>query len=57
MKSRVTLGASLAIALIACSAFAADALKSGPQVGSRKIPAFDTLHCNGPTAGTKSCLV
>jgi len=57
MKSRYALGASLAIALLTCSAFAADSLKSGPQVGSRKIPAFDVLHCNGPTEGKKSCLV
>ena len=57
MKSRFALGASLAVALLSCSAFADSALKSGPQVGSRKIPAFNPLHCSGPTEGKKNCLV
>jgi hypothetical protein len=56
MKHRFALGVSLAIALT-CSAFAADDLKSGPQVGSRKIPPFNPLHCNTKSAGTKACLV
>ena len=57
MKSRIALGASLATALLVCSAFAAEAVKSGPQVGSKKIPAFNPLHCNTRTEGTKQCLV
>jgi hypothetical protein len=58
MKYRFALGASLAtIALLTCSALAAEGLKSGPQVGSRKIPAFNPLHCNTGSAGTKACLV
>jgi hypothetical protein len=58
MKHRFALGASLAVAaLITCSALAAEGLKSGPQVGSRKIPAFNPLHCSTSSAGTKACLV
>jgi hypothetical protein len=57
MKHRIALGASLAAALLVCSSFAADSLKSGPQVGSKKIPAFNPLHCNTRTEGTKQCLV
>ncbi len=57
MKHRIALGASLATALLVCSAFAADSLKSGPQVGSRAIPAFNPLHCNTASEGTKACLV
>jgi hypothetical protein len=58
MKNRFALGASLAtIALLACGVLAAEGLKSGPQVGSRRIPAFNPLHCNTETAGTKQCLV
>jgi len=33
------------------------ALESGPRVGSKKIPAFNPLNCNGEKAGHKSSLV
>jgi hypothetical protein len=57
MKYRMVLGA-LAIAGLALGGALADtALKSGPQVGSRKIPPFNPLHCNGPDSDTKICLV
>jgi hypothetical protein len=57
MNRRTALGATLAAALLAGGALAADALKSGPQVGSSRITPFDPLHVNGPDAGKKLCLV
>ncbi len=58
MRNRVTLGASLAVALLACSALtAAGDLKSGPQKGSKKIPAFNPLNVTGSAAGSKRCQV
>ena len=56
MRNCITLGASLAVALLAGSVLAADPIKSGLQEG-QKLPAFDTLHCNGPQTGAKACLV
>jgi hypothetical protein len=46
-----------ATALLVGTAFAGDGLKSGPQVGSKKILPFNPEHANGPDAGTKLCLV
>jgi hypothetical protein len=58
MRHRIMLGASLAIALMACSALSAgDDLKSGPQVGSKKLPPFNPLNVTGPSAGTRACQV
>jgi hypothetical protein len=58
MTNRFALGTSLAAALLLCSALpAADALKSGPQVGSKKLDVFHPLHATGLDAGTRSCLV
>jgi hypothetical protein len=54
---RVTLGASLVVALLAGSVIAAEGLKSGPQPGSKKIPPFNPLNVVGKFAGTKQCLV
>jgi hypothetical protein len=51
------LGGALVIVLLSGSTFAADDLKSGPQVGSKRIPPFNPLHCNGNGAGGKACLV
>jgi hypothetical protein len=56
MTHRLSWAASLAIALLACSAFAADSIKSGLQVGDSPTP-FNPLHCNGRGAGGKACLV
>jgi hypothetical protein len=56
MRISHMLGGAVAIVLLSGSTFAAD-LKSGPQVGSRKIPAFNPLHCTGSGSGGKSCLV
>jgi len=57
MMHRFAMGAALAIALAACSAFAEDkSSKSGLQVGESPTP-FSPLHCNGKLAGKKNCLV
>jgi hypothetical protein len=56
MKSRVTVGAGLAAALLAGCAFAADGFKSGPQPGDH-MGIFDPLNVNGPAAGQKACRV
>jgi hypothetical protein len=57
MRHRIAVGATLAAALLVGGALAGEGLKSGPQVGSSKIPAFNPLHVNGPDAGKKLCLV
>ena len=57
MRMSHVFGGALAIVLLTGGTFAAESLKSGPQVGSRKIPAFNPLHCNGSGAGGKACLV
>ena len=57
MSQKMMLGTSLAVALLASSAFAAEGLKSGPQVGSKKISAFNPLNVTGAQAGTKACQV
>lgn len=54
---RLAVGA-LAITLLAVSGVGAGGeLKSGPQVGSKKIPAFNPLHCSGKGEGGSACLV
>ena len=57
MRYRITLGASLALALLVGGALAAGGLKSGPQEGSRKLIPFNPLHVTGPNEGEKLCLV
>jgi hypothetical protein len=57
MRDRIAVGAALAMALLISSAWAADAVKSGPQVGSSKLLPFNPLHCNGSGVGEKACLV
>jgi hypothetical protein len=57
MKYRLFRGASLAAALLFCSASLAAELKSGPQVGSNDLPPFNPLHCSGKGVGGKTCLV
>jgi hypothetical protein len=47
---------SLAVMLLAGSVLAADALKSGPQVGQGCFP-FNPENITGAFAGTKQCLV
>jgi hypothetical protein len=57
MKLRTAVGVSVAGALIAFSALAAETLKSGPQVGSSRLIPFNPLHVTGDTPGEKACLV
>jgi hypothetical protein len=57
MKRLTIAGALTAAALLVGTLAAQDALKSGPQPGSRQIPPFNPLHANGPDEGTKLCLV
>jgi hypothetical protein len=57
MKRLTIAGALTAAALLVGTLAAQDALKSGPQTGSRQIPPFNPLHANGPNEGEKLCLV
>ena len=52
MKMTLTAGAALAFALLLCRADAADALKSGPQVGDG-VGVFEPLNVTGAFAGKK----
>lgn len=56
MTNRTRMGAGLAMMLLVGSVFAADTLKSGPQVG-QKVAAFNPLNVTGPQAGTRACQV
>jgi hypothetical protein len=53
---RISAGATLALALLVGSVDAADALKSGPQVGAG-VPVFEPLNVTGASAGKKQCPV
>jgi hypothetical protein len=55
MRHRIVLATSVAV-LLASSAVAAEALKSGPQPGDSPTP-FNPLHVTGADAGTKECPV
>ena len=48
--------AAVALVLFAGSVFAADAVKSGPQVGEKVPGPFHPLNINGSMAGKKNCL-
>ena len=48
--------AAVAVVLFACSAFAAEPIKSGPQVGEKVPGPFHPLNINGEMAGQKNCL-
>ncbi len=56
MKARIAMGASLALVLLIGGAWAAEALKSGPQPGDDLTP-FDPLNVTGDFAGEETCLV
>jgi hypothetical protein len=56
MTHRIAVGTCVAIMLLAGSVLAADALKSGPQVGNTPVP-FNPDNITGQFAGTKQCLV
>ena len=57
MKHRMTAGASLVLALLVGSAWAAEALQSGPQVGDAVPRPFQPENVTGKFAGKKQCLV
>jgi hypothetical protein len=56
MTHRIAVRATLGIMLLAGSVIAADALKSGPQVGDLCVP-FNPENITGKFAGQKQCLV
>jgi hypothetical protein len=56
MRIRVASGAALALVLLFSNTFAADPLKSGPQVGD-SLAAFSPENVTGPYAGSSRCLV
>jgi hypothetical protein len=57
MNYRVAVGASLAFALLVGSTIGAEALESGPKVGSLIPGAFSPLNVTGDDAGQQRCLV
>lgn len=57
MKYRMAAGASLVLALLVGSTWAADALQSGPQAGEKVPNPFNPANVTGKFAGTKQCLV
>lgn len=57
MKSRIAVGASLAVAVLVGAALATEGLKSGPQVGQPIAGPFNPLNVTGDDAGTKRCQV
>jgi hypothetical protein len=56
MMKRLVAGVSLGLALLLGGAFAADPLKSGPQVG-KSVEAFEPRNVTGPFAPEDHCLV
>lgn len=56
MKIHRIAGLSLAAALMAGAVFAADALRSGPQVNEDVPGPFHPLNVTGTAAGKKNCL-
>jgi hypothetical protein len=56
MTNRI-IGASVAVLLLAGSLTAAEGLRSGPQVGSTKLPVFNPLNVTGAQAGSRACQV
>ena len=57
MRLRLATGACLAIALSFSCTMAADAPKSGPQVGDNVPGPFNVLNVSGPQAGKTNCQV
>src|SRR5437588_1198653 len=55
-KHRIAAVAVLTLALTAGMVFAAEGLKSGPQVGEKVPGPFHPLNINGEKAGEKNCL-
>jgi hypothetical protein len=57
MNHRIAAGVALALVLLMGGAWAADALKSGPQTGDNIPGAFNPLNVTGDDAGQKRCQV
>ena len=53
--SRFVATSALALVVLTGSLYAADALKSGPQVGEKVPGPFEPLNINGDNAGKKFC--
>jgi hypothetical protein len=57
MKHVMVMGAAVALVVVSCHAWAADELKSGPQVGQSTGGPFNPLNVTGSDAGGKTCQV
>jgi len=57
MKCAQRVSLAVGALLLTCSVFAAEELKSGPQVGKGIPGVFHPFNVNGSAAGEKSCLV
>jgi hypothetical protein len=57
MRHRISAGGTLALMLLVSGSWAADAPKSGPQVGDAIPSPFNPANVTGQFAGKKQCLV
>lgn len=57
MRRTLLTGPAAVLVLLIGSAYAADDFRSGPQKPTIRIASFNPLHCSGPDAGEKGCLV
>jgi hypothetical protein len=57
MKRCIGVGAVTLLTLAVAGVYADDALKSGPQKGSKITTPFSPLNINGRAAGKKACQV
>jgi len=57
MKPRIAVGGFLAVAVLASTVIAADAVKSGPQPGDTVRTPFNVTNVTGKYAPEKLCLV
>jgi hypothetical protein len=57
MKQRIAVGGFLAVAALACTVMAADAVKSGPEPGATVRTPFNVKNVTGPYAPETLCLV
>ncbi len=57
MKQRIAVGGVLAVAVLASTVMAADAVKSGPQPGDTVRAAFNVKNVTGKFAPKTLCLV
>ena len=57
MRHLSVTSAAVVVVLMVGAAMAADAVKSGPQVGEDVPGAFNVLNVNGPQAGKSNCQI